>query len=331
MIDGARGGAVRVDPQAQVLLDRIAAQMAQAPKPDHPPSEAERVAMVRQGYAGTADLGGEPERVARVEDRQIPGPGGTVPIRVYQPRPGGSGGPQPVLLWFHGGSFIAGGLDTHDRPLRALANRLGFPVLSVAWRLAPEHPYPAGVEDAYAALLWAAEGDAPDLAIDPARIAVGGDSAGGAVAAVLAQLARDRGGPAVAFQALLYPNTDLAGDGSTYPSWAENDGRILTRADMERNFALYANGADRAQPGLSPLRAPSLSGLPPAFVVTGEADPQRDEGEAYAARLRGVGVTVEHARYPGMIHGFFQMAGVLDAGRDVLDRTAAALRRALSA
>ncbi len=318
---------MHVDPQAQALLDHIAAQMAQAPKPDHPPSEAERVAMTRQGYAGTTELGGEPENVAHVEGRDLPGPAGPIPVRVYQPKI--ESGPHPVLLWFHGGSFIAGSLDTHDRPLRALANRLGFPVVSVAWRLAPEHPYPAGVEDAYAALRWVAGGGAPDLTIDPARIAVGGDSAGGALAAVLAQLARDRGGPAIAFQALIYPNTDLAGDGGAYPSWRENDGRILTRNDMERNFALYAGGADRAQAGLSPLRGTDLSGLAPALVVTGEADPQRDEGEAYATKLRDAGVAVEHTRYPGMIHGFFQMGGMLDAGRDVIDRTAASLRSAL--
>lgn len=316
---------VKMDPQARALLDRIAAQMAQAPKPEHPPTEAERVAAVRRGYAATVALAGEPEPVARVEDRDIPGPNGPIALRIY--RPGDGDGSRPVLLWFHGGGFVSGDLDTHDRPLRALANRLGFPVVAVAWRLAPEHPFPAGVEDAYAALRWAAG----EAGFDAGRIAVGGDSAGGAVAAVLAQMARDRGGPSVAFQVLIYPNTDLAGDGSAYPSWSENDGLILTRADMERNFALYAGGADRGQPGLSPLRAPDLSGLAPAFVVTGGADPQRDEGDAYASRLRRAGVRVEHATYPGMIHGFFQMAGVLDAGREIIDRTAGVLREAVAA
>lgn len=191
---------VTVDPQAQALLDHIGVQMAQAPKPAHPPTEAERVAMMRQGYAGTVELGGKPEYIASIEDREAPGPAGPIPLRFYQPRM--ERGPQPILLWFHGGSFIAGDLDTHDRPLRALANRLGFLVIAVAWRLAPEHPYPAGIEDTYAVLRWAAGEGARDLAIDPARIAIGGDSAGGAV---LAQLARDRGGPAVAFQALIYP------------------------------------------------------------------------------------------------------------------------------
>ena len=306
-----------VDPQAQAVLDQIAAQMARVPKPDHPPSTAERVAGIRQGYAATAPMAVDPEPVSDVADLSIAGSAGPIPARRYHPRPGA--GPQPVLLWFHGGSFVAGDLDTHDRPLRALANRLGFPVVAVAWRLAPEHPYPAGLDDAYAALQWAATTDAT-------RIAIGGDSAGGAIAAVLARIARDRGGPAIAHQTLIYPNTDLAGD---HASWRENDGRVLVRADMEQNFALYAGGADRADPGLSPLLAPDLAGLPPAWIVTGGADPQRDEGEAYARRLGEAGVPVEHRRYPGMIHGFFQMGAVIDAGRDLIDRTATTLRAVL--
>ena len=321
------GGAMTpgpLDPQAQALLDHIAAEMAKAPRPDHLPTEAERVAMTRQAYLQTAPLAGEAEPVDHVEDRSLPGPGGPVPIRLYRPVP--TGGPGPVLLWCHGGGFVSGDLETHDRPLRALANRLGFPVLAIAWRLAPEHPYPAGLDDALAGLRWTAE----QPWIDPARIAIGGDSAGGAIAAVLTHRARDSGGPQPAFQVLLYPNTDLGGDGSAYPSWAENDGRILTRAELERNFALYAGPVDRIDPGLSPIRAADLSRLPPALVVTGEADPQRDEGEAYAARLREAGVPVEQFRYPGMIHGFFQMGGQLDAGRDVIDLVAAALQAALA-
>ena len=313
-----------LDPQAQALLDHIAAEMAKAPKPSHEPTEAERVAMTRQGYLGTIPLAGEPESVFDIEDLSIPGPGGAVPARLYRPAP--SSGPGPALLWFHGGGFVSGDLETHDRPLRALANQLQFPVLAVAWRLAPEHPYPAGLEDAMAALRWVAG----QPWAGAGQLSIGGDSAGGNIAAVLAHRARDEGGPQPAFQVLLYPNTALDADGSAYPSWAENDGRILTRSDMEKNFRLYAGGNDRAGPGLSPLRAADLSRLPPALIVTAEADPQRDEGEAYAAKLREAGVDVEHIRYPGMIHGFFQRGGMLDAGRDVIHRIARSLRAALA-
>ena len=146
---------------------------------------------------------------------------------------------------------------------------------------------------------------------------------------MLTHRARDGGGPQPAFQVLLYPNTDLDGDGSAYPSWAEHDGRILTRANLEKNFALYAGPLNRADPGVSPIRAKDFSRLPPALIVTGEADPQRDEGEAYAAKLRFAGVEVEQFRYPGMIHGFFQMGGQLDAGRDVIDSVARSLKAAL--
>ena len=313
-----------IDPQAQALLDHVAGEMAKAPKPSHELTEAERVAKTRQGYLSTIPLAGEPESVWKVEDLDVPGQGGPVRARLFWPTR--SMGPGPVLLWFHGGGFVSGDLETHDRPLRALANRLQFPLLAVAWRLAPEHPYPAGLEDAMCALRWA--GGQPWAGTG--RIAIGGDSAGGNVAAVLAHRARDGAGPQPAFQVLLYPNTDLEGDGSAYPSWAENDGRILTRSDMRKNFRLYAGRNDRADPGLSPLRAADLARLPPALIVTAEADPQRDEGEAYAAKLRQAGVEVEHIRYPGMIHGFFQMGGMLDAGRDVIHRIGTSLNAALA-
>ena len=301
-----------IDPAAQQVLDQIAS----APKPDHPLSESERVAAVREAYAGVVQMSGEPETVASIEDRTVAGPGGAIPVRVYRPDPTLVEG--PALIWLHGGSFIAGDLDTHDGPLRAIANRIGFPVIAVGWSLAPEHPYPAGLEDAFAVLQFAAHSGGMD-GIDPTRLAVGGDSAGGALAAALTLLARDRGGPSIAAQILVYPNTDLTGDGSQYPSWAENDGRVLSRGEMERNFSLYAGDRDKADPGISPICADNLSGLPPTLLITGEADPQRDEGEAYVSRLREAGVPVDHTRYPGMIHGFLQMAGALRAGRDAID------------
>ena len=301
-----------VDPAAQQVLDQIAA----APGPDHPLSETERVSAFRAAYAGATQLAGEPEAVASVEDQTIAGARGAIPVRIYRPSPGTTAG--PALIWLHGGGFIAGDLDTHDAPLRAIANRIGFPVLAVAWSLAPEHPYPAGLEDAFAVLQSAARGEAM-AGIDPARLAIGGDSAGGGLAAALAFVSRARHGPPIAAQVLVYPNTDLTGDWARYPSWTEHDGRVLDRGDMERNFALYAGDADRTQPGISPIRAANLAGLPPTLMITGEADPQRDEGEAYASRLREAGVPVDHTRYPGMIHGFLQMAGALRAGREAID------------
>ena len=167
---------ISVDPAAQRVLDEIAAQTSAASKPTHALLEDERVAAIRKAYAGAAQMGGQPERVADVHDHAIPGPNGTVPVRVYRPR---SEAPAtPVLIWLHGGSFISGDLDTHDAPLRTLANRAAMPVIAVQWRLAPEHPYPAGLEDAYAVLAWAAQ-CGNGTSIDPGRIAVGGDSAGG--------------------------------------------------------------------------------------------------------------------------------------------------------
>jgi acetyl esterase len=219
-------------------------------------------------------------------------------------------------------------LDAFDAPLRALANRCRCPVAAVDYRLAPEHPYPAGIEDGYAALEWAAA-HVSDLAggLGASRIILGGDSAGGNIATVVAMLAHERGGPAVALQVLLYPPTDLR-PGVDYQSWRDHDGRLLDRVAKDRWHAMYLpDNVDRTQRQVSPAlaSAQSLSGLPPAFIVTAEFDPLRDEGELYAAQLREASVPVALVRYPGMIHGFFQMAARLDAGRQVMDRVAAAV------
>ena len=315
----------QIDPEAQHVLDQIAQQAAQAPKPDPDMTESERVAGVRQAYLGAAAMAGPPENVVKIDDVAVAGSSGTIPVRVY--RPTVQDRATPVLMWLHGGSFISGDLETHDAPLRAVANRAGFPVVAVAWRVAPEHPYPAGLDDADAVLQWIVGEAASEFRFDPSSIFVGGDSAGGGLAAALTIRARDRGGPAIAGQVLLYPNTDLDGDGSRYPSWHENDGLILTRSDMERNFALYVGYADAASPEISPIRVLDAAGLPPMLLITGEADPQRDEGEAYGTRLTEAGVAVDQTRYPGMIHGFMQMAGALQAARDVIDQVGTWLSR----
>ncbi len=257
---------------------------------------------------------GDAVRPAQVRDLAIDGRGGALRLRLYLPEPRAS---TALLVWLHGGGFVSGGLDSHDAPLRALAEAAGCAVVAVEYRLAPAHPYPAAIRDAHAALLWASA-HAGELGADPSRLAVGGDSAGGNLATVAAMLCRDLGGPRLALQVLVYPDGD-ARAGPHRESWRLHDGLVLGRADKDRTLALYLPaGIDRSDPHVSPALAPigALRGLAPALVLTAEFDPQRDEGEAYATRLRQAGVTVCLTRYPGMIHGFWQMTGLaVPAGR----------------
>jgi acetyl esterase len=308
-----------LDPQAQALLDQMAATGA-------PPLHAQSVEEARQAVAAFAQLGGDPEPVSRVEDRKLPGPDGAIPVRIYTPA---GSGPFPLLVYFHGGGWVLCDIETHDPVCRNLANAARCIVVSVDYRLAPEHKFPAAADDCYAATQWVVN-NATLINGDPDRVAVGGDSAGGNLAAVVALMARDRGGPALAFQLLVYPATDYYTPGT--PSYQQNaDGYFLTRDDMVWFWNHYLNGAaDAANPDACPLRAASLAGLPPALVITAEFDPLRDEGEMYSARLRGSGVAAELARYDGMIHGFFSMAGVLEQGRNALALAAAQLRTAFS-
>ena len=304
----------QLDPQAKALLDQMAVR-ASTPA-------------TRQDYRAEIPLAGSPEPVSKVENRKIPGLSGNIPVRIYTPKGSGSG-LLPVFVYIHGGGFASGNLDTHDTPLRALANRAGCIIVSVDYRLAPKHPFPAAPEDAYAATKWVAN-HAKEISGDQMRIAVGGDSAGGNLATVVTMMARERRGPKLVYQVLLYPNTDAAPI-KPYRSWEENDGYILTKAVRQEVYDQYVPAdVDRRNPYVSPLWAKDLKQLPPALVVTGEFDPLRDEGEAYAARLKKAGVPVMTTRYKGMIHGFFQMAGVLDAGKKVIDQTAAALRVAFA-
>jgi acetyl esterase len=259
-----------------------------------------------------------------VRDLRIPGPAGEIPLRLYRPREGRL----PVLVYFHGGGWVIGDLESHDPVCRELAQRSGCAVLAVHYRLAPEHPYPAAVEDCFAATCWVAEHAAElDLAGD--RLAVGGDSAGGNLAAVVSLLARDRGGPRLRLQLLVYPVTDAD---FTRASYAENGrGFFLERPMMDWFWGHYVpDPARRREPECAPLRAVNLVGLPPALVLTAEFDPLRDEGEAYAVRLAAAGVPTEQVRYAGMIHGFYQMGGLLEDARAALERSATAVRWALT-
>ena len=264
--------------------------------------------------------GGEPEPVHEVTDLTIPGPGGKLALRLYRPA---AGGPLPVLLYFFGGGWVLGTIDTADGVSRTLANSAGAMVAVVGYRLAPEHPFPAAIDDCYAATAWVAA-HATEIGADPARLAVGGDSAGGNLAAAVALRAR-ADGPALAGQLLVYPNTDQLADDESIR--AADDRFLFNRHSVawyRRHYLLDA--ADAASPLASPLRAGSLAGLPPALVITAECDPLRDQGEAYARRLADEGVQVELSRYEGMAHGFFTMAGTVDASGAALAQAAARLR-----
>jgi acetyl esterase len=302
-----------IDPQIQTVLDQM--QAIEFPGLSALPVEQARAALAMMG-AGRAD---GVDEVARVEDLEIPGPAGAIPARVYVPAVDGT---PPVVVYYHGGGWVLGGIDSHDGTCRALANASGAAVVSVDYRLAPEHPFPAAVEDAWAALEWVAA-NAAVLGGDPSRLAVAGDSAGGNLAAVVAIQARDIGAPALRGQLLVYPVTDAT---MSHPSIEENaSGYFLTKADMERFFGHYA--PERPDDWrLSPLAAADLSGLAPALVLTAEYDPLRDEGEAYARRLDDAGVPVELIRKDGLIHGFFGMAADVDEARDAMERSGAALR-----
>ena len=262
--------------------------------------------------------------LASIDEFAIAGRAGAIPVRIY--RPSGQT-PLPVVVYLHGGGWVVGDLDTHDATTSALAARSGCVVVAVDYRLAPEFPFPAGLEDCYDALAFVAT-HSEELDVDSTRVAVAGDSAGGNLAAALCLLARDRGGPPIAFQLLVYPATDHFGD---WPSYAEvGDGRHGLSLELMHWFSHHylPDPAAAADWRASPIRAADFAGLPPALVLTAEYDPLRDEGEAYAARLAAAGVVTAVHRYPAAVHGFFALGdtAVRQAG---IDEAAAALRASL--
>ncbi|AVH60309.1 MULTISPECIES: alpha/beta hydrolase [Streptomyces] len=275
-----------------------------------------------------------PPAVGCVEDRAVPGPEGApeIPVRVYLPAPAPPSGPCPTVVFFHGGGWVIGGLDTYDPIARALCRDAGAAVVSVDYRLAPEARFPAAVDDAYAALCWAAE-HIGELGGDPGALVVAGDSAGGNLAAVAALIARDRGGPALALQVLVYPATDVRPRGgasgrdgaagrSDSPDRFSGVGHFLTPAHGRWFIDQYFGpDGDRFHPYASPLVA-DLHGLPPAHVVTAGFDLLREEGRAYAAKLRTSGVRVTENHYPGMFHGFFGYPELLTDARAAQGRVA---------
>src|SRR4051794_5028653 len=296
---GATGQAMPIDPQIQALLDKGTGVPATHTLP---------VDVARAQYEARIVLMAPPAEIAVVREAAIDGSSGKLRIRVYTPH---GKGPFPLLVFFHGSGFVLCSLDTHDGMCRNLCAGAACVVVSVDYRLAPEHKFPAGIDDCLVATRWAAA-HAAELGADPARIAVAGDSAGGNMAAVTALRVRDEGGPALCGQLLLYPVTDYHTPGT--PSYEQNaEGYGLTRDTMKWFWDHYLSSpSEAAHPHASPLRAPDLSGLPPALVITAEYDPLRDEGELYAEKLKASGVQAALTRYDGVNHGFMFWVGVVD-------------------
>ena len=310
-----------LDPEVRAVIE-LAIKAGRPPYHQLLPKEA------RQQFRETRPAGTPvPPAIGLVKDLAADGPLGSIPLRLYRPADAAATTRLPVLVYFHGGGWVIGDLDTHDVLCRQLTAESGASVISVDYRLAPEHKFPAAVDDAWAATRWVVA-HAAELNVDAERLAVGGDSAGGNLAAVVALLSRDQGGPAIRLQALLYPVTDSNTETGSYRDFAE--GFLLTRESMKWFFNHYvSNEADVADWRVSPLRAPSLAGLPPTLIVTAGFDPLRDEGEAYAKRLRAAGVSVDAICFGGMIHGFAPMGRLIQTGNRALSLVSGSLRHAL--
>ncbi|AFC30600.1 lipase/esterase [Paenibacillus mucilaginosus 3016] len=302
-----------LDPQVQVVLEQMKLKGV-------PPLHELPVVKAREIYRSA--LAASPEEVYKIENRLIPGPSGEITVRIYTPE---GEGPFPVIVYFHGGGWVVGDLDTVDVLCRKLVNGVNCVVVSVDYRLAPEHKFPSASDDAYAAVVWAAK-NASSIRADSNRIAVGGDSAGGNLAAVVTLMARDRGFPSLVYQMLVCPVTNYSFETDSYRDNA--DGYGLTTSTMRWYWNHYlANERDGKNPYASPLLAADLSGLPPALVITAEFDPLRDDGEAYAERLKAAGIPVEVNRYDGMVHGFFHATDAFEKGRKAVEQAVNALRK----
>ena len=309
-----------LDRHVRRLLDEMAA-LKQRPMWEIGPRAA-RAAMRSSVFRA----GNDPD--CGTEDRAVPGPADDIAVRVYTPR-GAASGLLPGLVFFHGGGFVIGDLETHDGLCRALCDASRCRVVSVDYRLAPEHPFPAAVEDAFAATAFVAR-NAASFGIDATRLAVGGDSAGGTLAAVTTQLARQAGGPRLRFQLLIYPVAQMGSDTETASMRENAKGYFLERQSMDWFTRCYApDPRHRSDPRLSPILCQDLTGLPPAYVVTACFDPLHDEGRDYAQALARAGVPVTYVDYPGMIHGFFSFRGRIAKAREAVTAAGKALRAGL--
>jgi acetyl esterase len=304
-----------LDRRAERLLAMLAATRGAADAPQPPPAR-------REALRALATMADDVSTAATIADRTIDGPRGPIPLRHYAPEGAGQR-PLPALVFFHGGGWVAGDLDTHDGFCRRLCAASGWRVVATDYRRAPEHPFPAALDDCLAATRWAAA-NAAALGIDPDRLGVGGDSAGGGLAAVVAQAARDAGDLRLALQLLVCPILDV---GRTAGSRADfGAGHFISQAAFARDLADYAPGVAATDARLSPLRAASLVGLPPAVIHTAEFDPFRDEGEACASRLAWAGVPVRLTRHDGMIHYFYALARAIPYAREAAEAIGAEMR-----
>lgn len=309
-----------LDADAQKVVDLIV-------QANRPPYETLSPEAAREVYlASRRILQPDLQTVAEIVDLSCPGPAGQIPLRLYRGLNAPQGKLQPVLVYFHGGGWVIGNIESHEWVCRGLANRGQCAVVSVDYRLAPEHKYPAAVEDCIAATAWIAE-NAASLGLDASRLSVGGDSAGGNLAAVVSIDARDRGAPKICHQLLIYPATDMA---ATHPSHEQHAKQLpLTRPTMVWFIEHYLRSAkDKAEWQASPLKATDLKGLPPAFVLTAGYDPLRDEGEEYASKLKAAGVPVVARRFEGQVHGFLNMGKLVRETHTAIDELGDALRAA---
>ena len=307
---------MKLDPQARALIERFAAAGA-------PPLHTLTATDARRVYRESrAALAAAPVHVDEIRELSVPGRAAVLRARLY--RPDSAQGALPGIVFFHGGGFIYGDIDTHDVVCRGIAQCALCAVVSVDYRLAPEHRFPAAVEDAFAATTWVAA-NAAALGIDPARLVVAGDSAGGNLAAVVAITARERGAPALAMQVLVYPTTDFAAETASISRFAE--GYLLTRESIRWVKRTYLRDDRHALDWrASPLRAGDFSRLPAAYIITAGFDPLRDEGRAYAERLAQAGVAVTHECFEGQVHGFLLMGGVIAAAGHAIQRIGQTLR-----
>jgi acetyl esterase len=304
-----------LDPQIKAILDQAASSGAPPLSSLSPHKARAAFRAMMERFAGTPPL------VAKSEDRAIPGPAGEIGVRIYTPE---GKKPFPALMFFHGGGWVLGDLDTHDPLCRALTNEARCITVAVDYRLAPEHKFPAAVEDCYAASQWVAR-NCVAIGANPARLALSGDSAGGNLAAAVSLMARDRKDLHIGYLLMMYPALDASLQTKSMTDYAE--GYLLTRADMVWFWNHYLKEEeDRSNPYACLAAAKDLSGLPPAMIITAEFDPLRDEGEAYAKRLQEAHVRVTCKRYEGMTHGFMSMASFVDKGREAIEEAAAHLR-----
>ena len=306
-----------LDSQIQEIINQTKAA-------NNPPLSSQTLKEIREAPHRLKLLAIESESVAEITNLSIPGEGGAISIRLYHPS---RKQPLPMLIYFHPGGYVKGDIESHDPLYRAMANSAEVIVIAVDYRLAPEHPYPAALEDGYSALKWAEE-HGRDYGGDPKRIAVGGESSGGNLAAALAILARDRGGPHICYQALIYPPLDYT---NSLPSHKEfREGYLLDEDSILWYASQYVpEGVEKASPLISPLFVENVEGLPPTLLLTCGYDPLRDEGEAYADKLKKDGIPTKYHCYKGMAHGFFQLSGVVDEGRRAITSVGNALKAAI--